>query len=65
MVWVGLHWERKYDSEGDMNFIMRRGVILGIYGKFDPIAEFFIPKFEEANLCDIKPTKVNPTWRNN
>jgi hypothetical protein len=50
---------------GYMNFMKRRGEGWGKNGRPNPLPDFFIHKFVEANLCDIEPTKVTRTWINN
>jgi hypothetical protein len=56
--------ERKTILWGDLNITLKIIEIWGSSVREDPLFEFLVQKFEEANLVDVEPIKTSPTCRN-
>lgn len=39
-------------------------VVWGSMGRHDSLVDVFEDKFEDANLVDIEPVRMQPTWCN-
>ena len=49
----------------DLNFTLGASNIWGPKDSLDSLSNYFIQNFEENDLVDIEPAKLNPSWRNN
>jgi hypothetical protein len=45
----------------DLKFTIKRGDSYGMSGRPNPLSNFFIHKYEEANLCDAQSIKLTPS----
>ena len=49
---------------GDLNFTWSVEEVWGSCHAFDPLSGYFPSIFNNANLVDISPTNLSPTWSN-
>jgi hypothetical protein len=49
---------------GDLNLTLSLREVWGAHPRVDRKSVFFQSFFEKANLVDIEPVKLSPTWRN-
>jgi hypothetical protein len=50
---------------GDLNLSLGPSEVWGDNARPDSLADYFGNKFAEANLTDLAPTPLKPTWKNN
>ena len=50
---------------GDLSFTLHRLEIWGDSTRVDILIDFFRHKIVQANIVDVEPLSLIPTWRNN
>lgn len=49
---------------GDLNFILGLSKVWGTRFVSNPLSNYFLDALDRCRLIDMRPTKLNPTWRN-